>query len=139
MNSDGLMKIDNTDYYLRMSGRVLLILGALMVSFSIISWQFLDLFLQSDWWYHWDNEERHLHISLLKNLFYFYPVFCLLGGLLFLVSGIGLSRGSRWALHVSWIPAVILLFEFPIGTALGIALIYLLQRKKRILTGQPVQ
>lgn len=49
---------------------------------------------------------------------------CLLGGLVFLMTGIGLVRGKRYAFFMQIVLSVLGLFGFPIWTIINLAVIY---------------
>ena len=133
------MKADNTTHYLKIAGRILTILGFLAIPVSIFSWSALNFIVDSDWWHdhvHWHFDSIRVfpffHDSPL-DFFYIFPFAYFLGAILFIISGIGLIQEKEWATRLVWIPAVLLLFKFPIGTALGIWIIYLLQKRKEFL------
>lgn len=130
------MKADNTSHHLKIAGRILIILGFLAIPISIFSWNALNFMVESDWWY--DHVDWHFDFPFYHHnpfrLFYFFPFSYFLGAVLFIISGFGLVQEKEWATRLVWIPAVLLLFKFPIGTALGIWIIYLLQKRKEFLS-----
>ena len=130
------MKIDNTSHHLKIVGRILIILGFLAIPLSIFSWNALHFLSESNWWH--DRIHWHFDFPFSRfdpfGLFYFFPFSYFLGAILFITSGIGLIQEKEWGTRLVWIPAVLLLFKFPIGTALGIWIIYLLQKRKEFLS-----
>ena len=131
------MKVDNSIHHLKIAGKILIVLGFLSLPISVFSWSALNFFIDSNWWHEhfdWHHDIPFLHGDPF-HLFYFFPFTYLLGGILFIASGIGLVNEKEWAIRLVWIPAVLLLFKFPIGTALGIWIIYLLQKRKEFISG----
>lgn len=133
------MKVDNSSHHLKIAGKILVVLGFLTIPVSVFSWNAFNFLIESDWWY--DHVSWHTnshHWSFYRDgpfrLFYYFPIFYLASSVIFIASGIGLAKEKEWAMRLVWIPAVILLFKFPIGTALGVWIIYLLQKRKEFLT-----
>jgi hypothetical protein len=131
------MKVDNTQYHLTIAGKILVILGILGIPFSVFSWGALSFFWNSSWFHDsfhhglWDGFQDGWFIWPW-NFFYMLPGFYFLAAVLFIVSGVGLVNEKDWAKRLVWVPAVLLLFKFPIGTALGVWIIYLLQKEKEL-------
>ena len=125
------MDLRNHNQNLNIIGKVLLVLGLLFVPISIFSFLFLDAFHESDFWldFH-DIDIFFLHIRNPQNLLYFFPIFYSILGLIFIVAGIGLAGEKAWGKNFAIVPAVLLLFEFPIGTALGGYMIYAIHSEK---------
>ena len=134
------MKVDNTQYHLTIAGKILVILGILAIPFSVFSWSAVNFFWNSDWFHDsfyraWDHHEVWLFWPFAHgpwNFFYILPGFYFLAAILFIISGYGLVNERDWGKKLAWVPAVLLLFKFPIGTALGVWMIYLLQREKEL-------
>ncbi len=130
------MKVDNSLHHLKIAGKILIVLGFLSLPLSVFSWNALNFLVETDWWY--ENVHWHFDGPFFRNgpfrLFYYFPIAYLASGILFIASGVGLVNEKEWAMRLVWIPAVILLFKFPIGTALGVWIIYLLQKRKEFLT-----
>lgn len=125
--------MDLTDHNqnLRIIGKILLVLGLILVPFSIFSFFFLEAFRESDFWLDFDRIEIFfLHIRRPQNILYFFPIFYGILSAIFITSGVGLVGEKDWGKKFAMVPAVLLLFEFPIGTALGAYMIYALHSKK---------
>ncbi len=71
-----------------------------------------------------------LHTDTPLSLLYRIPLIYLIGSIVFLISGISLALEKYQAKNLAMIPAVLLLFQFSIGTALGIYMIYALHHKE---------
>ncbi len=123
------MTVDNTSYYLRIIGRILIIFGCLLIPVSILSWSALSFMIESVGWmdFHWDG---WIPLPFLGRIFMLFPGMYFIAGLIYIVGGLGLVNEKNWAHQFAWLPAVILLFNFPVGTAIGVWLIYLLQKAK---------
>lgn len=124
--------MDLTDHNqnLRIIGKVLLVLGLVLVPISVFSFFFLDVFREADFWLDIDDVDIFfLHIRRPQNLLYFFPVFYSLISVVFISTGFGLAADKEWGRKFAMVPAVLLLFEFPIGTALGLYMIYALHTK----------
>lgn len=133
------MKVDNSIHHLKIAGKILIVLGFLSLPISVFSWSALSFIVESDWWH--DHVRWHLGSNDFPifrdgplHLFYYFPVAYFASGILFIASGFGLVKEKEWAIRLVWIPAVLLLFKFPIGTALGVWIIYLLQKRKDFLS-----
>ena len=135
------MKVDNTQYHLTIAGKILVVLGILAIPLSVFSWGALSFVWSSEWFHDvfshgWDS--RHYHgfwpfwHEAPWSFVYVIPGFYFLSGLLFVISGVGLVNERDWGKKLAWVPAVLLLFKFPIGTALGVWIIYLLQKEKEL-------
>ncbi len=132
------MKVDNSLHHLKIAGKILIVLGFLTIPVSVFSWSALNFLIESDWWH--DHVTWHIHSSIWPfhshgplSFFYYFPFAYLAAGILYIISGVGLVNEKEWAMRLVWIPAVILLFKFPIGTALSVWIIYLLQKRKEFL------
>lgn len=126
------MKIDNTSEHLIIIGKILVVLGMIGIPISIFSLNLMQFFFESDWWmrdFHRSFDFLWFSYSPL-NLLYIFPGIYFLFACVFLVTGFGLVNKKNWAMKLAWLPGVLLLFKFPIGTALGIWLIYTLQKEK---------
>ncbi len=134
------MKVDNTQYHLTIAGKILVILGILAIPVSVFSWGAFNFLWMSDWFYdsfprHWDYH-HHDYWPFFHgapwNWLFIIPGFYFLASVLFIITGVGLVNEKDWAKRLAWVPGVLLLFRFPIGTALGVWLIYLLQKEKEL-------
>ncbi|MEO1254645.1 MAG: hypothetical protein AAFY41_07155 [Bacteroidota bacterium] len=110
---------------LRIIGKIFLVIGLILVPISIATFFFVDMFVESDLW----MEIREMDVVLFElrppaGIAYFLPIVQTLGSIVFLISGYGLSNELAWGKKFAIVPAVILLFKFPIGTALGAYMIY---------------
>lgn len=127
------MKLEDTNHNLKIVGKIFIVLGILIIPISIVSFSSIYFLTDSDWWFFDDFIDfGALHFRIPFEMLYVIPSFHLGGALLLIVSGFGLLKDKNWAKAVSLFPAVILLFFFPIGTALGIFLIYLLHQKSQM-------
>lgn len=121
------MDLKDHSQNLRIIGKVLLVLGLVLVPISVFSFFFLDAFRESDFWLDIDDVDIFfLHIRRPQNLLYFFPIFYTLVSAVFISTGFGLASEKEWGKKFAMVPAVLLLFEFPIGTALGLYMIYAL-------------
>jgi len=121
------MDLKNHDQNLRIIGKIFIVIGLILVPISISTFFFVDMFVESDLW----MEIREFDVILFElrppdGVIYFLPIFQTIGVLIFVISGYGLATDQPWGKKVALIPAVILLFKFPIGTALGGYMIYAL-------------
>ena len=119
------MDLKDHDNNLRIIGKIFLVLGAILVPISVATFFFVDMFVENNFW----MEVREFDVLLFeirppKDLVYFIPSLQFLASLVFLISGYGLALKKDWGKKCAIIPAVLLLFEFPIGTALGAYMIY---------------
>jgi hypothetical protein len=125
------MDLKDHNQNLRIIGKVLLVLGLILVPISTFSFFFLEAFQESDFWLDFDEVEIFfLHIRNPQNILYFFPIFYAIISAIFITSGIGLAGDKEWGKKFAMVPAVLLLFEFPIGTALGGYMIYALHTEK---------
>lgn len=125
------MDLRDHNQNLRIIGKILLVLGLILVPISIFSFFFLEAFQESDFWLDFDEVEVFfLHIRNPQNILYFFPVFYGIISAIFIGAGLGLANEKEWGKKFAMVPAVLLLFEFPIGTALGGYMIYALHTKK---------
>ena len=121
------MDLKDHNQNLRIIGKILLVLGLVLVPISVFSFFFLDAFQESDFWLDFDDVEIFfLHIRNPQNLLYFFPALYAVVSTIFIASGIGLVGEKEWGRKFAMVPAVLLLFKFPIGTALGGYMIYAL-------------
>lgn len=121
------MDLKDHNQNLKIIGKVLLVIGLVLVPISLFSFFFLEAFQESDFWLDFDDVNIFfLHIRKPQNLLYFFPVFYSLLSAVFISSGVGLAMEKAWGKSFAMVPAVLLLFEFPIGTALGLYMIYAL-------------
>ena len=121
------MDLKDHDNNLRIIGKIFLVIGFILVPISIATFFFVDMFVESDLW----MEIREMDVVLFElrppaGIAYFLPTFQTIGAIVFLVSGYGLATDQTWGKKFAIVPAVLLLFKFPIGTALGAYMIYAL-------------
>ncbi len=121
------MDLKDHDNNLRIIGKIFLVIGFILVPISIATFFFVDMFVESDLW----MEIREMDVVLFElrppaGIAYFLPTFQTIGAIVFLVSGYGLATDQTWGKKLAIVPAVLLLFKFPIGTALGAYMIYVL-------------
>ncbi|GAB4247713.1 MAG: hypothetical protein Tsb0034_26980 [Ekhidna sp.] len=121
------MDIKNHDNNLRIIGKVFIVIGLILVPISVSTFFFVDMVSHSDLWMDLrDFDILFLEIRPPKNVLYLFPVLQTLSSMVFLVSGYGLAMEKSWGKKFAIVPAVLLLFKFPIGTALGGYMIYAL-------------
>lgn len=119
------MDLKDHDNNLRIIGKIFIVLGLILVPICISTFFFVDIVSQSDFWMDLkDFDVLFMEIRPPKNLLYLFPIVQTVGSLIFLISGYGLSLQKDWGKKFAIVPAVLLLFKFPIGTALGIYMIY---------------
>ena len=121
------MDLKDHDNNLRIIGKIFLVIGLILVPISIATFFFVDMFVESDFW----MEIREMDVVLFElrppaGIAYFLPTIQTVGAVLFLVSGYGLATEQLWGKKLGIVPAVLLLFKFPIGTAIGGYMIYAL-------------
>ncbi|WP_462252570.1 hypothetical protein [Ekhidna sp.] len=119
------MDLKDHDNNLRIIGKIFIVIGLILVPISISTFFFVDMFIESDLW----MEIRELDIVLFelrppRGIAYFLPTIQTISSFIFLISGYGLSTEKDWGKKFAIVPAVMLLFKFPIGTALGGYMIY---------------
>lgn len=119
------MDLKDHDNNLRIIGKIFIVIGLILVPISICTFFFVDMFIESDLW----MELRELDVVLFelrppRGIAYFLPTVQTISSLIFLASGYGLATEKDWGKKFAIVPAVMLLFKFPIGTALGAYMIY---------------
>ncbi len=119
------MDLKDHDNNLHIIGKIFLVIGLVLVPISIATFFFVDMFVESDLW----MEIREFDVVLFElrppeGIAYFLPIMQTLGAVVFLISGYGLSTEQSWSKKFAIVPAVLLLFKFPIGTLLGGYMIY---------------
>ncbi len=119
------MDLKNHENNLRIIGKIFIVIGLILVPISISTFFFVDMFVESDLW----MEISELDVVLFElrppsGIAYFLPTIQTIGAIIFLVSGYGLATEQSWGKKLAIVPAVLLLFKFPIGTALGGYMIY---------------
>ncbi|WP_425390252.1 hypothetical protein [Ekhidna sp.] len=119
------MDLKNHDNNLRIIGKIFIVIGLILVPISISTFFFVDMISHSDFWLDVkDFDVLFLEVRPPENLLYMFPILQTVSSLIFLVSGYGLSTQQSWGKKFAIVPAVLLLFKFPIGTALGGYMIY---------------
>jgi len=119
------MDLKDHDNNLRIIGKIFIVIGLILVPVSISTFFFVDMVSHSDFW----MDIREFDVLFLEvrppaNLLYMLPIIQTVSSFIFLISGYGLATGQTWGKKFAIVPAVILLFKFPIGTALGGYMIY---------------
>jgi hypothetical protein len=119
------MDFKNHDNNLKIIGKIFLVIGLILVPISIFSFFFAEIFSESDLWLEIDDFDiLFLEIRNPQKLLYLFPIIHFLSSAVFLISGFGLASEKTWGKKLAIVPAVLLLFKFPIGTALGVYMIY---------------
>lgn len=112
---------------LRIIGKIFLVIGLILVPISIFSFFFAEIFSESDLWLEIDDFDiLFLEIRNPQRLLYLFPIIHFISSAVFLISGLGLATNKAWGKKLAIVPAVLLLFKFPIGTVLGVYMIYAL-------------
>lgn len=121
------MDFKNHDNNLKIIGKIFIVIGLILVPISIFSFFFAEIFSESDLWLEIDDFDiLFLEIRNPQKLLYLFPIIHFISSATFLISGYGLAAEKAWGKKLAIVPAVLLLFKFPIGTALGIYMIYAL-------------
>ena len=136
------MDLKDHDNNLRIIGKIFIVIGLILVPISISTYFFVDMFIESDLW----MELREFDVVFFelrppKGIAYFLPTLQTISSLIFLISGYGLATEKEWGKKFAIVPAVILLFKFPIGTALGGYMIYAIHytpKEEQVLNGDEV-
>ncbi|MEO9485663.1 MAG: hypothetical protein ABJG47_19550 [Ekhidna sp.] len=119
------MDLKDHDNNLRIIGKIFIVIGLILVPISISTFFFADMVSHSEFWMDVkDFDILFLEIRPPRGLLYALPVIQTVSSLIFLVSGYGLAAMKDWGKKFAIVPAVILLFKFPIGTVLGGYMIY---------------
>lgn len=132
------MDLKNHDNNLRIIGKIFIVIGLILVPISICTFFFVDMFIESDLWMELaEFDVVFFELRPPKGIAYFLPTIQTISSLIFLVSGYGLSAEKEWGKKFAIVPAVILLFKFPIGAALGGYMIYALHHvpKEEVVNG----
>jgi hypothetical protein len=136
------MDLKDHDNNLRIIGKIFIVIGCILVPISITTFFFVDMISHSNFWMDVrDFDVLFLEIRPPKNLLYLLPVIQTISSLVFLVSGYGLANEQSWGKSFGIVPAVLLLFKFPIGTALGGYMIYAIHyvpKQEQIVNGDEV-
>ena len=119
------MDLKDHDNNLQIIGKIFIVIGLILVPISISTFFFADMVSHSDFWMDIkDFDVLFLEIRPPRGLLYMFPIIQTLCSLVFAVSGYGLATEQSWGKKFAIVPAVLLLFKFPIGTALGGYMIY---------------
>ncbi|WP_436515108.1 hypothetical protein [Ekhidna sp. To15] len=119
------MDLKNHDNNLRIIGKIFIVIGLILVPISICTFFFVDMFIESDLWMELSEfDVVFFELRPPRGMAYFLPTIQTISSLIFLISGYGLSTEKDWGKKFAIVPAVMLLFKFPIGTALGAYMIY---------------
>ena len=119
-------------------GSIFIVLGSLSLMSSFFAFSFIDLFHHSSWANSLDIIDfGSFSIHEPIRLFYFFPAFISVFGLLKLIAGLGIKNNKPWAEKLSIILAFFMLFSAPLGTAFAIYIFYtfvgLKEKKEEIL------
>ena len=126
------MDFKNHDNNLKIIGKIFLVIGLILVPISIFSFFFAEIVNESDLWLEIDDFDiLFLQIRNPEKLLYLFPFLHFISSAVFLISGFGLSSDKVWGKKLAIVPAVLLLFKFPIGTALGVYMIYALHHEPK--------
>lgn len=124
------MDLKNHDNNLRIIGKVFIVIGLILVPICITTFFFVDIVSHSDFWLEIkDFDVLFLEVRPPENVLYLLPIIQTVSSLVFLISGYGLATEQSWGKKFAIVPAVILLFKFPIGTMLGGYMIYALHHE----------
>ncbi|WP_420316609.1 hypothetical protein [Ekhidna sp.] len=119
------MNLKDHDNNLRIIGKIFIVIGLILVPISISTFFFVDMISHSDFWLDMrDFDVLFFEVRPPENLLYMLPIIQTISSLVFLISGYALATQQQWGKKFAIVPAVILLFKFPIGTALGGYMIY---------------
>lgn len=119
------MDLKDHDNNLRIIGKIFIVIGLILVPISLSTFFFVDIVSHSDFWMDVkDFDVLFLEIRPPQNLLYMFPILQTISSIVFLISGYGLATEKGWGKKFAIVPAVLLLFKFPIGTALGGYMIY---------------
>ncbi|WP_421764300.1 hypothetical protein [Ekhidna sp.] len=119
------MDLKDHDNNLRIIGKIFIVIGLILVPISLSTFFFVDIVSHSDFWMDMkDFDVLFLEIRPPQNLLYMFPILQTVSSIVFLISGYGLAMRKDWGKKFAIVPAVLLLFKFPIGTALGGYMIY---------------
>lgn len=133
------MDLKDHNNNLRIIGKIFIVIGLILVPISLSTFFFVDMFVDSDLW----MEIREMDVVLFElrppaGIAYFLPIMQTLGSIIFLISGYGLALEKAWGKKFAIVPAVLLLFKFPIGTAFGGYMIYAIHyvpKKEQVING----
>ncbi|MEQ9468588.1 MAG: hypothetical protein RLN88_14360 [Ekhidna sp.] len=136
------MDLKDHDNNLRIIGKIFIVIGLILVPISICTFFFVDMFIESDLW----MEIREFDAVLFEirppdGVAYFLPTIQTISSVIFLISGYGLSAQKDWGKKFAIVPAVMLFFKFPIGTALGAYMIYAIHyvpKEEKMVNGDEV-
>ncbi|MEP0985351.1 hypothetical protein [Ekhidna sp.] len=133
------MNLKNHDNNLRIIGKIFIVIGLILVPISICTFFFVDMFVESDLWMELaEFDVVFFELRPPREIVYFLPTIQTISSIVFLVSGYGLSAEKDWGKKFAIVPAVMLLFKFPIGTALGGYMIYAIHyvpRNEEVING----
>ena len=127
------MNLEDSNHNLRIIGRIFVIIGLICIPMVILTYNSMHFLFDSEW-FRLDNSFRFgiFHFDLPWGIMYVLPGFQTILAVIMVISGFGLIQNATWSYKLSMIPAVILLFVFPVGTLLGIFLLYQLHKRESI-------
>jgi len=127
--------MEKKERHARVIGKILLVLGILtlvLTSFSFNFVHFAEGFLID----HFDDRSFDIGIFTLNHppfgLLYLIPIFYMSIAIIEIGIGLGLLAQKRWARISALFLSLFLLFHFPLGTALGVYIIYALLDDKAV-------
>ncbi len=129
------MDLEDHRNNLTIVGKIFIIIGLIIIPITIVSYNSIHFLFDADWWEfdnHFDLGILNFHIS--SDIFYLVPALYTIMSLLLIVSGFGLIHDKDWAKKLALVPAVIFLFNFPVGTAIGIAALYLVLKEREYIS-----
>ncbi len=132
------MDLKDHNNNLRIIGKIFIVIGLILVPISICTFFFVDMFVESDLWMELaEFDVVFFELRPPRGIAYFLPTIQTISSIIFLISGYGLSAEKDWGKRFAIVPAVILLFKFPIGTALGGYMIYAIHHvpKEEVVNG----
>lgn len=117
----------SVDHHVRIIAKIFFVLGALLLIVTSFSFNFVHLaeeFLIENFG-NWDVQFGIFKLNHPPfGLLYLIPIFYFGLGLFDIIVGIGLWNGKRWARYTAMFLAVLFLFHIPVGTVLGVYILY---------------
>ena len=115
----------NKARHTKIIGTIFIVLGSLSLISSFFAYNLIDFFHNTSWAENLiiiDFGFFSLHVPV--RLFYFFPAFISIFGLLKLVAGLGLNNQKPWAEKLCIVLACFMIFNMPLGTAFAIYIFY---------------
>ena len=127
--------MEKKERHARVIGKILLVLGILTLVLTSFSFNFVH-FAEGLLIDHFDDWSFDIGIFTLNyppfGLLYIIPIFYMSIAIIKIGVGLGLLAQKRWARIVALFLSLFLLFHFPLGTALGVYIIYALLDDKTV-------